>query len=820
MQPQKLGPYRIVRKLGEGGMGAVYEAVDDPKSLRAAVKVLPEALAKKQGFRARFDIEIEALRKLEHPNIVRILGFGEQDGTLFYAMELVAGKDLESVLEYERRITAARTIDIGIQLARALKHAHDRGIIHRDIKPANIMLLPDGTIKLSDFGIAKRYGNTGLTMEGGPIGTANYMSPEQTEGKKATERSDLYSVGCLFYSLLAGRPPFVSESLFKILELQRKARPELVTIYAPQTPEPFAALIDQLLEKEPDKRPANCGVLLRMLTMLQQGLVLTGTPPAPPTPPARPQFPQATPQKPPADSVAPMAASGQSPRSFLNNMGEVTVSTSAPYSPESEPGFNTRNIEGAGPANLTSSDQTLATNSGNAPKKPASRAPDPPSNMPTPAPFSQHTLAPDSRPPAGQPHDPQAPESTMVSGFVAPFATPNDLGGRLGDARLSRATGDSDIPSGHIATGDTSMGPGEGATLVSGAGLNARHNDPSLPTFVSDPGPGPGGITSDSIIELNTAVPDIAPPPRPQVINPRPVTPKKPAPIGAGPSSLPLEAPAPAPNETSTFVTAEQAAEADLQREAHERKQAPATPIIGRGTLIFLILACVVSALWVYFTRPASADKLYRNINAAAATSNPDALEEVDGEIREFLNRFPSDERAPQIKALNDEVDLIKTERRLLIKSRRLTGAFSGTPAQQIYLSALAASRIDPEAGLARFEAFIGLYEAGVKRTQNNIASESEADEEARETLKYLELARRRARQLKLETAQQMGSQITLIRRQLDMAQKSAPQDPARARKVYESIIVLYSERPWAAAEVAKAREFLTSLPPATQPAQ
>ncbi len=792
MQPQKLGPYRIVRKLGEGGMGAVYEAVDDPKSLRAAVKVLPEALAKKQGFRTRFEIEIEALRKLEHPNIVRILGFGEQDGTLFYAMELVDGRDLESLLESKKRLNAAQTIDIGIQLAKALKHAHDRGIIHRDIKPANIMILADGTIKLSDFGIAKRYGNTGLTMEGGPIGTANYMSPEQTEGKKATERSDLYSVGCLFYALLAGRPPFMSESLYKILELQRKARPELVTIYAPATPEPFAGLIDQLLEKEPEKRPANCGVLMRALTMIHQGLQLTGQALPAPAPgasrPVRPDAPVVHPEasKPAQASVPPqpMQASGQSPRSFLNNMGEVTVSTNAANL--SDPGFSTRNIEGsspvAGSAGYTGN-ETLSTNAGR---------------------------------PLHQAHAPMPPpviEQTMPSGMVS-----------TGDSRP--IFGDSMSSHARAATGDTdpNAGPpvaGDGATMVSGAGLAGRSD-----TLVSGPGLAPQGRSgsgadasqatyasmgnpgSDSIIELTTSLQDENEPPRPQI---RQVTPE---PSGTEPvelSTVPL--PAEESQENSTFVTAEQAAKADREREALEARRTPVAPLIGRTSLALFVVVCIVSGAWIYLHQPPTADALYRTITtAAASTKNPDALEEVDAELLEFLNRFPNDPRVMQVRLWADEVDLIKTERRLLIRSRRLTGAFSGTPTEQIYLSALATSRVDPEAGVAKFEALIGLYDAGIKRASTGLGTSKE-DDTVRETQKYVKLARARAAQLRQDINNQSGSQLDLIRQQLEMAQKAGVSDPARARTVCQSIIALYHDRPWAASTVQKAKELLATLP-------
>jgi len=144
MKIERLGPYRIVRELGRGGMGTVYEALNLQTDEPAAVKLLSAAMAREEGFREWFEAEIETLRKLNHPNIVRLFGFGEQDEHLFYAMELVHGRSLEQELKRGRPFNWPEVTRIGIETCRALRHAHDRGVIHRDIKPANLLLDADG----------------------------------------------------------------------------------------------------------------------------------------------------------------------------------------------------------------------------------------------------------------------------------------------------------------------------------------------------------------------------------------------------------------------------------------------------------------------------------------------------------------------------------------------------------------------------------------------------------------------------------------------------------------------------------------------------
>jgi serine/threonine-protein kinase len=187
-------------------------------------------------------------------------------------MELVDGISLEDELKAGRRFNWRETTNIAIQLSLALKHAHDHGIVHRDIKPANILLGEDERVKLADFGIARLFGATSLTTAGGVLGTADYMSPEQADGRPVTARCDQYSLGGVIYALLAGRPPFRAKNLPQMLQLQRFANPEPVRRYAPETPEQLEHVVMQLLAKDPADRFPNTQVLARHLQAMVNAL--------------------------------------------------------------------------------------------------------------------------------------------------------------------------------------------------------------------------------------------------------------------------------------------------------------------------------------------------------------------------------------------------------------------------------------------------------------------------------------------------------------------------------------------------------------------
>lgn len=294
MTLERLGPYRIERRIGRGGMGTVFSAVTDVTGERTAVKVLSAAYdGREEGFHDRFAAEIESLRILRHPNIVRILGYGEEEECRYYVMELVEGQSLQEALDAGRRYTWQEATRYGIQILKALKHAHDHGIIHRDIKPANLLLAADGVVKLSDFGIAKQFGNSGMTADGGVIGTAEYMAPEQADGRPVTNRADLYSFGGVLYNMLTGRPPFRAKNLMEMLQLQRFAEPDPVNRLNPTVPRALSDLVSQLLQKDPTKRPPTALVVLRQLEAIlakepavlranpATGMELSGAPVAP-----------------------------------------------------------------------------------------------------------------------------------------------------------------------------------------------------------------------------------------------------------------------------------------------------------------------------------------------------------------------------------------------------------------------------------------------------------------------------------------------------------------------------------------------------------
>jgi eukaryotic-like serine/threonine-protein kinase len=283
MRPEKLGPYRLERLLGRGGMGAVYAGLNEETGERAAIKVLAPAFAAEANFRGRFSAEIETLKKLRHPNIVQLYGFGEEEGSLFYAMQLIEGDNLELEVKKGRNFDWREVITIGLDVCKALKHAHDRGVIHRDLKPANLLRGDDGRILLSDFGIAKLFGGAEFTAAGGVIGTADYMSPEQAAGEGVAPRSDLYSLGASIFYLLAGRPPFQGRSVPDIIHQVRFSEAPLVSRFAPTTPVELEAIIARLLEKDPKKRIPTAIALTNLLASMANiapQTVLDTSPPA------------------------------------------------------------------------------------------------------------------------------------------------------------------------------------------------------------------------------------------------------------------------------------------------------------------------------------------------------------------------------------------------------------------------------------------------------------------------------------------------------------------------------------------------------------
>ena len=266
-----LGPYRIGEPLGRGGMGTVYAAVHEKTGQSVAVKLISDSVADEAKFRRRFDAEIKSLQCLSHVGIVRIYGFGEEHGHLFYSMELVKGDSLQKVIRSEKRLEWRTTIDVAIQICAALKHAHDIGVIHRDLKPANLVIDEQWNVKLVDFGIAKIFGDSN-TLAGSLLGTADFMAPEQATSEGITQRTDLYALGSVMYAMLAGRAPFTGKSITQVINALQRDRPVPIDMIQPDLPEELVELIHQLLEKDPSKRPPTALAVMNRLKAMRMGL--------------------------------------------------------------------------------------------------------------------------------------------------------------------------------------------------------------------------------------------------------------------------------------------------------------------------------------------------------------------------------------------------------------------------------------------------------------------------------------------------------------------------------------------------------------------
>lgn len=269
MNPSRIGPYEILSKIGSGGMGSVYLGRHDVTGEQAAIKVLPASLAHEEGFVERFNREIESMKKLSNPHIVKLFENGVDNGTYYYSMEYVEGETLTQLLRRERRVGWLQAIDFGVQICYALKAAHDAGIIHRDLKPSNLLITADGTIKLTDFGVAQVFATDRLTVTGGIVGTAEFMSPEQAEGKRASKQSDLYSLGAVLYALVCGKPPFTGNTAVEVLQKHRYGRFDAPRLVNPEIPSWFEDVITQLLDKDPAKRLPDAYVVARRLEQVR-----------------------------------------------------------------------------------------------------------------------------------------------------------------------------------------------------------------------------------------------------------------------------------------------------------------------------------------------------------------------------------------------------------------------------------------------------------------------------------------------------------------------------------------------------------------------
>lgn len=285
MEIKQFGKYAVDHLIGRGGMGTVYQAhSDDPQDinpetgepLRVALKILSssqELDSPSDQLSQRFEKEIAALRMLNHPNIVHILGFGVQDNQMYYAMELVEGPSLFELLRNGRRFSCDQTLAIAKQLTSAINAAHAHGVIHRDIKPGNILLAKDDEtapiVKLTDFGVARVFNSQPMTSIGNILGTIQYMAPEQAQGLPVGPQADLYSIGAVLYALLSGHPPFSGRTVPEILRQHASETIPPIVIDGRLLKPEFWSVLEQLLKNKTSERIPTALALLKRLDNIE-----------------------------------------------------------------------------------------------------------------------------------------------------------------------------------------------------------------------------------------------------------------------------------------------------------------------------------------------------------------------------------------------------------------------------------------------------------------------------------------------------------------------------------------------------------------------
>jgi serine/threonine protein kinase len=257
--------YRLVRMIGSGGMGAVWEAEDETLGRPVAVKVLSESLAAGERAVRRFEREAQAAARLSGPYIAAVYDFGRSEGRPYIVMELVRGETLADRLAREGPLPPQEASRIAAQVAEALEEAHRAGIVHRDVKPGNVMLTPAGDVKVMDFGIAAAAWAERVTTSGLVLGTPSYLAPEQARSEKTTPASDVYALGAMLYEMVAGRPPFVAESPVALALAHVREDPRPLDQVAEGVPPNLASASMAALAKDPAERPPSAAAFAAML---------------------------------------------------------------------------------------------------------------------------------------------------------------------------------------------------------------------------------------------------------------------------------------------------------------------------------------------------------------------------------------------------------------------------------------------------------------------------------------------------------------------------------------------------------------------------
>lgn len=267
--------YQIIEELGKGGMGKVYKVLDKETKEKIALKLIKPDIAADKKTVERFRNELTSARKISHKNVCRMYDLGKEKGSYFITMEFVPGEDLKSFIRRAAPLSTARTLSIAKQICKGLEEAHLKGVVHRDLKPQNIMIDKQGNVRIMDFGIARSVQSKRITGEGVMIGTPDYMSPEQVDGKEVDYRTDIYSLGIILYEMVTGRVPFEGDTPFSIGIKQKSEPPKDPKELNPQLPDELSRVILKCLEKERTQRYQSAEEIRSDLEAIEAGIPST-----------------------------------------------------------------------------------------------------------------------------------------------------------------------------------------------------------------------------------------------------------------------------------------------------------------------------------------------------------------------------------------------------------------------------------------------------------------------------------------------------------------------------------------------------------------
>jgi len=768
MAPEKLGPFQIGRILGRGGMGAVYEGTHEIDGSTVAVKVLSDFLNEDVDteVRLRFETEIETLKRLHHPNIVRLSGFGEEQGQLYYVMEFVNGSSLQQELRKKRLFQWHEVAMIGLAICQALRHAHDRGVIHRDIKPANILLDQEGNVKLSDFGIARFFGSQQITDVHSVIGTLEYMSPEQALAHPISSSTDLYSLGCVLYVLLTGKPPFSARSLPEILRKHKSTTPDPIRSVRHDVPDDLTYLIVDLLKIQPEDRPRNALLGAKRLQALLQALV--GPPETIKVLPMSPDTPKQHHESvhPPSSSDFRWSGSDQQ----VQEDQDKVVDSNGVVKPE------------RGAALLTPQNESLADSF----KRIGEEYSTPESQT-----------SPDSGEPNGHK---RANVQTVTARSSSIWESQLDI---ATEQFFSSESNDAIMVQPPVALR-------HGEVLLS--------NTQTLRPAKDEPLPDAAYWSESPLIKTNDSVPREKLPTK-QATQQKKTDqniPRESISESSGQSPADMESnaadshwdtpPVKTPSVSTRFVAVE-----TKDFDPFEEEHRIIRPIFSLPMVLTSTMLMIVGLTVYYLLQDPSPEVLYDRIVATIKADESSSeysltlLRTAQKNIEQFLSLYDDHPSAEQVRYYQDELDLLEHERRLERRAQ-FSALHSLSPVERAYAEILTSLPNDSEQLIDKLRAFIAVFQPADPSPE---ASAKQPRLASNPVVICVELARRRLQKLEQIVEEINAEQEQVIRRRLDEAADWDSKDPVRADAIRRGIIELYQNHRWAKKLVEEAKQQL-----------